>query len=217
MPPSVPPAATAFAGSSVVLPDCGNIEAVKSVALGCVACKLNETRQHVVFSDGNPQAGLMFIGEGPGAQEDETGIPFVGRAGQLLTKIIESVGLRRQQDTYICNVVKCRPPGNRVPTDVEMQQCYPYLHAQIHVLKPRIIVLVGATALRGVLGNRSPISKVRGQWLETPFPAPNGGTAKAMAIFHPSYLLRNPSPNEGTPKWLTWQDIQAIKRCYDED
>jgi uracil-DNA glycosylase len=186
------------------------LEETCQAASVCTRCDLHKTRTHVVFSDGNPKSKLMFIGEGPGQNEDETGIPFVGRAGQLLTKIIESVGLSRKEDTYICNVVKCRPPGNRVPTDHEMATCFPYLRAQIHFIQPKIIVLVGATALRGVLGVQSPISKIRGKWLDTPF-----GDTKAMAIFHPSYLLRNPSGEQGTPKWLTWQDVQEIKRAYD--
>ncbi len=177
----------------------------------CTRCELHRTRTKVVFGSGNPQAKIMFIGEGPGQNEDETGLPFVGRAGQLLTKIIESVGFSREKDTYIANVVKCRPPGNRVPTDTEMATCVPYLRGQIQNIEPKIIVLVGATALKGVLDIKSPITKIRGQWLETPF-----NNAKAMAIFHPSYLLRNPSSEKGTPKWLTWNDLLEIKRVYDE-
>ncbi len=187
-----------------------SLEEVWDEASVCTRCDLHCSRTHVVFGSGNPKAKIMFIGEGPGQTEDETGLPFVGRAGQLLTKIVESTGLSREKDTYIANVVKCRPPGNRVPTDQEMAMCFPYLRAQIQYIAPQIIVLVGATALRGVLGIKSPITKIRGQWLETPF---NG--AKAMPIFHPSYLLRNPSSAEGTPKWLTWMDVQEIKRAYE--
>lgn len=187
-----------------------SLEEAAEEARVCIRCDLHKTRTHSVFSDGNPHAKLMFIGEGPGQNEDETGVPFVGRAGQLLTKIVESAGFNRQQDTYICNVVKCRPPGNRAPSEQEMATCFPYLRSQIEHVAPKIMVLVGATALKGVLGIKSPITKIRGQWLETPF-----GDAKAMAIFHPSYLLRNPSSEVGTPKWQTWQDIQEIKRAYD--
>jgi len=185
------------------------LDQVREVALGCVKCPLSQGRTNVVFGMGNPHAKLMFIGEGPGQTEDETGLPFVGRAGQLLTKIIESVGLSRDNDCYIANVVKCRPPGNRVPTDIEMAECSPYLLEQIACIQPKIIVLVGGTALKGVLGISGPISKIRGRWLETPF------NAQAMAIFHPSYLLRNAASVEGTPKWLTWLDMQEIKRVYD--
>lgn len=192
------------------LPVLSGLETVRAQAAQCVSCPLHAGRTQMVFSDGNPLAKVMFIGEGPGQQEDETGVPFVGRAGQLLTKIIESAGFDRQHDTYICNVVKCRPPGNRAPTEVEMASCFPYLKAQIELIQPKVIVLVGATALKGVLGLKTPISKIRGQWMDTSYAG-----AKAMAIFHPSYLLRNPSPAEGTPKWLTWLDIQEIKRAVD--
>ena len=187
------------------------LQALKTDACACTKCPLHVGRTKGVFSDGNPHARILFIGEGPGQNEDETGIPFVGRAGQLLTKIIESVGFDRQQDTYIANVVKCRPPGNRVPTDQEMTECWPYLQQQIDLIRPEIIVLVGATALRGVLKITTPISKIRGQWLDTPFHG-----AKAMAIFHPSYLLRNASSEPGTPKWLTWQDMKLIRQQWEQ-
>jgi uracil-DNA glycosylase len=194
----------------LVTPVGGTLDEVREEATQCIRCDLHKTRTHVVFGSGNTQTKLMFIGEGPGQTEDETGLPFVGRAGQLLTKIIESVGFSREEDAYITNVVKCRPPGNRVPTDIEMATCFPYLRAQIQIMKPKILVLVGATALKGVLGIKSPITKIRGQWLETPFDG-----ARGMAIFHPSYLLRNPSNEPGTPKWKTWQDMQEIRRVYD--
>lgn len=187
-----------------------SLEEVRQEANLCIRCDLHKTRTHVVFGSGNREARLMFIGEGPGQTEDERGLPFIGRAGQLLTKIIESVGFDRERDTYIANVVKCRPPGNRVPSDHEMATCFPYLRAQIQFIAPELIVLAGSTALKGVLGLKSPITKIRGQWLETSF---NG--AKAMPIFHPSYLLRNPSSEKGSPKWLTWLDMQEIKRAYD--
>jgi uracil-DNA glycosylase len=194
----------------LVTPAFSTLEEAASEASVCIRCGLHKTRTKVVFGAGNPKAKLMFVGEGPGQNEDETGIPFVGRAGQLLTKIIESVGIDRETDTYITNVVKCRPPGNRTPTEAEMATCFPYLRSQIACIQPKILVLVGATALKGVLGNKTPITKVRGQWLETPFE----GT-RAITIFHPSYLLRNHSSDPGTPKWLTWQDMKAIKAAYD--
>jgi uracil-DNA glycosylase len=192
------------------------LEAVREKALRCQACRLHETRQNVVFFDGNPEARVLFIGEGPGQQEDETGIPFVGRAGQLLTKIIESVGFNRQTDTYICNIVKCRPPGNREPMADEAAACAGFLQAQLDLVRPDILVLVGKTAYRGIynIQGNIRIGQLRGQWLESPFT--QHPEMKVMTIFHPSYLLRNPSPNEGTPKWLTWQDMQEIRRVYDE-
>ncbi|MDX2084886.1 MAG: uracil-DNA glycosylase [Candidatus Melainabacteria bacterium] len=188
-----------------------SLEAVREAVCQCTQCPLHSTRTQTVFSDGNPAAPLMLIGEGPGQQEDETGIPFVGRAGQLLTQILQSVQISRQQDIYICNIVKCRPPNNRVPAPAEMAACANYLYAQIALIQPRLILLAGATAVRGILKNDAPISRIRGQWLETPF---NG--AKAMPIFHPSYLLRNPSKEPNSPKWLMWQDIQAVRKALDE-
>jgi uracil-DNA glycosylase len=138
------------------------------------------------------------------------GIPFVGRSGQLLTKILEAVGFSRRDDVYICNTVKCRPPNNRVPTKAEKQECRHYLEVQLALVKPSIILLTGATALSSMLPDeKRPISKLRGQWLE----GANG--AKMMAIFHPSYLLRNPSSEEGSPKWLMWQDMKEIRRVWE--
>jgi DNA polymerase len=162
-----------------------------------------------VFSDGNPQAPIMLIGEGPGQQEDETGVPFVGRAGKLLTQILASVGIDREKDIYICNTVKCRPPENRKPLPEEMSACYPYLEGQIYWVQPKLILLCGGTAVEDVLKIKTGITKLRGQWFDTPY------GVKAMPIFHPSYLLRNPSKERGSPKWLMWQDIQEVKRQLD--
>lgn len=181
-----------------------------AAASTCQACVLCRARTNVVFADGNPEAKLMIIGEGPGQKEDETGTPFVGKAGQLLTRILESVGFDRQRDTYICNVVKCRPPGNRVPAPDEALACRPYLDAQIEFVKPKIILLAGATAVQYVLKVKDPISRIRGRW----FPFSDG--AKVMPIFHPSYLLRNDSREVGSPKWLMWQDIKEVRKLYDE-
>jgi DNA polymerase len=186
-----------------------SLEEAKQLALQCQKCGLCSARANVVFSDGNPQAKLMIIGEGPGQQEDETGIPFVGRAGQLLSKILESANIDRQSETYICNVVKCRPPGNRVPTPDEAAACRPYLEAQIEFIKPKLILLAGATAVQHVLKVKDPISRIRGKW----FDFKNG--AKVMPVFHPSYLLRNDSREVGSPKWLMWQDIKEVRRALD--
>jgi len=180
-------------------------------AAACTRCPLHQGRTCSVFSDGNPRAPLMLIGEGPGQQEDETGIPFVGKAGQLLTQILSSVGIDRQRDIYICNTVKCRPPGNRAPEAEEMAACFPYLQAQIDIIRPRIILLAGATAMKSILGIPSGITKLRGQWFETPYHG-----AVAMPIFHPSYLLRNQSRQKFSPKWWTWQDMQTIRKKLDE-
>jgi len=185
-----------------------SLEDVRQVALQCRACGLCQTRTNVVFADGNPQAKLMIIGEGPGQNEDLTGLPFVGRAGQLLDKILLSVNIDRKQDTYICNIVKCRPPQNRVPTREEAQTCRPFLEEQITFVKPEIILLAGATAVQHILQVKDPISKIRGKWFDY------RGT-RVMPIFHPSYLLRNDTKAVGSPKWLMWQDIQLIKQELD--
>lgn len=171
----------------------------------CTQCALSAGRTHSVFSDGNPESRVMLIGEGPGQNEDETGLPFVGRAGQLLTRILASVGIDRKNDIYICNVVKCRPPQNRKPVTSEMDACYPYLEGQIQAIQPQIILLTGATAVQDLLKTRQGITKIRGQWFDTPY------GAKAMPLFHPSYLLRNPSKQPGSPKWLMCQDIRVVK------
>jgi uracil-DNA glycosylase family 4 len=187
------------------------LDTLSAMAASCTRCDLSRTRQHAVFAQGNPEASVMLIGEGPGQQEDETGIPFVGKAGQLLTQILASVGIERPNDIYICNTVKCRPPQNRKPEPGEMEACFPYLAGQIHWVKPKLILLAGATAVQDILPTKLGITKIRGQWFDTPF---NG--AKAMPIFHPSYLLRNQSKAQGSPKWLMWQDIREVRRMMDE-
>ncbi|WOD37524.1 uracil-DNA glycosylase [Nodosilinea sp. E11] len=176
---------------------------------GCVRCGLAETRTHVVVSRGSPTAPVLIIGEGPGQQEDEQGLPFVGKSGQLLEKILASVRFDTEKDVYICNIVKCRPPENRVPTTAEVTACKGYLLEQIRLVDPKIILLTGATALKALLGVKSGISKVRGQWMEWE-------GRLCMPIFHPAYLLRNPSRDKGSPKWLMWQDIQAVKAKVEE-
>lgn len=186
------------------------LKTTQSEAAVCTRCVLHCGRTHSVFADGNPEASLMLIGEGPGQNEDETGLPFVGKAGQLLNQILAAVKIDRAKDIYICNVVKCRPPQNRAPMPEEMQACKPYLETQINLIRPKLILLAGASALKGVLGVQTGITKVRGQWLDTPYYG-----AKAMPIFHPSYLLRNQSKAQGSPKWLMWQDIQEVRKALD--
>ncbi len=186
-----------------------SLDDVQNQALNCAKCGLCSTRTHVVFSDGNPKAKLMIIGEGPGQQEDETGLPFVGRAGQLLNKILESGGIDRMTETYICNIVKCRPPENRVPTKEEAAACRPYLEAQIQFVKPKLIILAGATAVHHLLKVKDPISRIRGKWFDIK------NDARVMPVFHPSYLLRHSSREVGSPKWLMWQDIKEVRRTLD--
>lgn len=183
-----------------------SLQEVKAKAAECRSCQLCQTRNKVVFSRGNPEARLMIIGEGPGQQEDLTGLPFVGKAGQLLDKILASANIDKDRDVYICNVVKCRPPGNRVPSPEEMNKCRPFLDAQIGFVSPRLIVLAGSTAVQAILKTKDPISRLRGRWFE------HESGAKVMPVFHPSYLLRNDSREVGSPKWHMWQDIKEIAR-----
>jgi len=164
----------------------------------CRRCKLAPSRQHIVFGSGNPQAELMFVGEAPGADEDEQGLPFVGRAGQLLTKIIEAIDMKRE-DVYICNILKCRPPENRNPESDEIAACEPFLFRQIAAVKPRVICALGTFGAQTLLRTKEPISRLRGQFIDY-------RGAKLMATFHPAYLLRN--PNE---KRKVWEDVQKIR------
>ncbi|MGJ3249014.1 MAG: uracil-DNA glycosylase [Elainellaceae cyanobacterium] len=175
----------------------------------CQRCGLAAGRTNAVVGRGNPQADIVIIGEGPGQNEDETGLPFVGKAGQLLEKILQSVKLDSEKDVYICNIVKCRPPGNRAPTQQEMDACRPYLMEQIRMVDPKIILLTGASSVKGLIGDKRGITKIRGQWMEWE-------DRLCMPIFHPAYLLRNQSKEKGSPKWLMWQDIQAVRAKYDE-
>ena len=185
------------------------LEKAKKECTTCKDCNLCKTRTNIVFSDGVPNSKLMLIGEAPGYWEDVKGKPFVGKAGQLLDKIFASVGLSREQNVYICNTIKCRPPDNRNPLPEEKQACRKYLDTQLETLKPRIILLCGGVAVQSLMDTTLGITKLRGKWYDGPF------NSKMMPIFHPSYLLRNDSREKGSPKWLMWQDIQEIKRVYD--
>jgi len=183
---------------------------IREKCLHCEKCSLCKTRNNIVFSGGVPNHKMMLIGEAPGYYEDMKGEPFVGKAGQLLDKIFASVGLDRKKDVYICNTLKCRPPENRDPLPEEKTACREYLDAQIEILKPRIILLCGRVAVNSMIETTQGITKLRGKWFEGPY------FSKMMPIFHPSYLLRNDSREKGSPKWLMWQDIQAIKKVYDQ-
>lgn len=173
-------------------------------ARSCHRCPLGKNRTNLVFGEGNPNADLMLIGEAPGETEDQTGRPFVGKAGQLLTQILASVGIGREE-VYITNVVKCRPPGNRVPTRAEMEACWDWLAAQIALVNPLLIVTLGNTPTQRLLGTSQGITQLRGR-----FHVWKGGI-EVFPMFHPSFLLRNPSKKKGSPKYLTWLDIKAVK------
>ena len=166
----------------------------------CRRCKLCTTRKKIVYGVGSPQARVLFIGEGPGADEDRSGEPFVGAAGQLLTKMIAAMGLSREQ-VYIANCVKCRPPENRTPQPDELTACMPFLHAQIDAIQPKVIVALGKTAAQALIGGHVAITKIRGQWR----PFRNG--IKMMPTYHPSFLLR--APDE---KRFAWADLQEVMK-----
>ncbi len=164
----------------------------------CSRCKLAGSRTEIVFGSGNPDARLMFIGEAPGSEEDRQGLPFVGRAGQLLTKIIESIALTRD-DVYICNVLKCRPPNNRNPESDEVDTCSPFLRRQLEVVRPEIVCCLGTFAAQTMLGMKVPISKLRGRFHDIE-------GVRFIATFHPAYLLRNPAK-----KREVWEDMKQIR------
>ena len=175
----------------------------------CVKCPLSETRTNVVFGEGDSHAAVMFIGEGPGEVEDQTGRPFVGTAGQKLDEVLASVRITRNS-VYIANVVKCRPPENRVPTKKEMEICWPFLETQIALINPGLIIPLGNTPAQWLLPGTGGITSIRGTFL-----AWRGGI-ELFPMFHPSYLLRNPSRAKGSPKYLTWLDIQKVRTWLDE-
>ncbi|WP_438316639.1 uracil-DNA glycosylase [Candidatus Caldatribacterium sp. SIUC1] len=184
------------------------LEEIRQEVERCTLCPLAKSRTQTVFGEGNPDALIMFIGEAPGEDEDRSGRPFVGKAGQLLTKILLSVGIQREE-VYIANMVKCRPPGNRTPTLEEVEACFPYLEAQIAIVNPSVIVTLGSVSTGYLLGTKEPMSKLRGQWFDW------RGGKRIFPMFHPSFLLRHESRAPGSPKYLTWQDIQEVKRVYD--
>jgi len=159
------------------------LEQIRADLGDCQRCKLAGGRHNIVFGEGNPHAELVFVGEGPGADEDEQGLPFVGRAGQLLNRMIQQIGMKREE-VYICNVVKCRPPGNRTPEKDEIETCSPFLFRQLEAIKPRLICCLGAPAVRTVLGIKEGITKIHGQFYDF-------ATCKALATVHPAYVLRN--------------------------
>ncbi len=184
------------------------LEELAAQAQACTACRLAEGRTQVVFGEGPPDARLMFVGEGPGEEEDKTGRPFVGRAGQLLDQILKAAGIPREE-VYIANIVKCRPPHNRAPLPDEARICTErWLVKQIERIAPQILVPLGSVAAEFFLGEKVPITKVRGRWFEW-------RGIRVFPMFHPAYLLRNPSRAPGSPKHLTWLDIQEVKRALE--
>lgn len=183
------------------LPKGQTLDEIRTELGDCRRCKLCQGRTNLVFGVGNPRAELVFVGEGPGAEEDAQGIPFVGKAGQLLTKMIEAMKFSRD-DVYICNVVKCRPPDNRNPEPDEIAACDPFLKAQLQVLKPKVIVALGKVATQALLRDSTSITRLRGQWRRYE-------GVDLMPTFHPAYLLRDPSQ-----KKLAWMDLQEVMKKF---
>ena len=180
-----------------------SLEELDNLISKCTKCPLHKSRTNFVFGVGNPDADVMVVGEGPGADEDAQGEPFVGRAGKLLNDILKAINFKREE-VYIANVVKSRPPGNRTPTAEEMEACIPYLKKQIELIKPKLILCLGLTAAQGLLKKRDSLTKLRGQLFEY-----HG--AKVMVTYHPAALLRN--PNWKRP---CWEDVQKFRQLYDE-
>lgn len=179
------------------------LEELETLISGCLNCQLGKTRNRFVFGKGNPNADILLIGEGPGAEEDLKGEPFVGRAGQLLTDILKAINLTREE-VYIANIVKCRPHQNRAPFPEEIDCCLPYLNKQIELISPKLILCLGATAVFGLLKRKEALGKLRGEIYEY-------GNRKVMVTYHPAALLRNPALKRGC-----WEDVQKFRALYDE-
>lgn len=180
-----------------------SLDELEKLINGCEKCILHKGRTNFVFGAGNPDADVMVIGEGPGAEEDKQGKPFVGRAGQLLTDILKAINFTREE-VYIANVVKCRPPGNRTPLPAEMDECLPYLRKQIKLINPKVILCLGLTAAQGLLHKKESLTNMRGKIFDFE-------NAKVMVTYHPAALLRNPNWKRGC-----WEDVQKFRKLYDE-
>ena len=180
-----------------------NLDELNKQICNCQKCPLGATRNKFVFGSGNPNADVMTIGEGPGADEDAQGLPFVGRAGKLLTDILKAINFEREE-VYIANIVKCRPPGNRTPLPQEMDSCMPYLKKQIELIKPKLILCLGLTAAHGLLKKKDSLTNLRGKLFEFE-------NAKVMVTFHPAALLRNPNWKRDC-----WEDVKKFRKLFDE-
>jgi len=188
-----------WGSNEVVLPE--SLEEIRIDLGDCRRCELSQNRSNIVFGSGNPQARLVFVGEGPGYEEDQKGEPFVGAAGQLLTKIIQSISLTRET-VYICNIVKCRPPGNRNPLPEEIKACLPFLKRQIATIKPDFICALGTFAAQALLNTQEPISKLKGRFYDYM-------GIKVLPTYHPAYLLRNPDKKRDV-----WEDMKMLRKEY---
>lgn len=181
-----------------------SLEELENEVMHCTSCGLSQTRNHVIFGEGNVHAPVLIIGEAPGRDEDLQGRPFVGLSGQLLDKILAACGFNRKEHVYISNIIKCRPPGNRTPLPEETHRCKPYLLKQIELIDPKILILLGATALKNMIGSDLKITRFRGTWI-------NWENRLVMPVYHPSALLRNPALKKDT-----WEDFKKVVFKYRE-
>ncbi len=204
-PESVPPDTVLVPTSESTPATVRSLPLLEQTVASCTRCELAKTRNKTVFSRGNPKAALCFVGEAPGADEDEQGLPFVGKAGQLLDKMIAAMGLSAERDVYVCNIIKCRPPGNRRPTSDETSTCIPYLHEQLANVSPKVIVAMGNTSAQTLLDTKLGITRLRGQWKLY------RGKTLLMPTYHPSYLLRE-SPIQKLSKQEAWEDLQKVMK-----
>jgi DNA polymerase len=204
---AAPPAGEAGSKRLVHLPQASvdRLRELAEQARACTSCGLHEGRGHSVFARGSGSSGIVFVGEGPGEEEDRQGLPFVGPAGQLLDRMIAAMQLGRD-DVYVCNIVKCRPPKNRKPEPDEMARCMPFLAEQLSLIQPRVIIALGATAVQGLLGTTEGITRLRGSWKLW------RGTVPVMPTFHPAYLLRTPQAKRDV-----WKDLQEVLRRLNAD
>jgi uracil-DNA glycosylase family 4 len=196
MKPQAAPAPVSVAGNP--------LEAFGQKICECQKCPLGKTRKKFVFGSGNPKAQIVFVGEAPGADEDEQGLPFVGRAGQLLTKIIESTKTWKRDEVYICNVLKCRPPGNRPPIPEEVEACRPYLEEQLRILQPKLLVALGSSAAQALLKTKEPVGKLRGKWHDL-------GGIPLRVTYHPAALLRTDAYKKDV-----WEDMKVLTARFKE-
>jgi len=199
LPPPEPPAAPTDQAAALEAMDRDEVR-------GCLKCGLSAGRTQTVFGEGSPDARLVFVGEGPGQEEDRTGRPFVGRAGEKLTDMIHAMGLKRR-DVYICNLVKCRPPGNRSPMPEEVQACWSYLIRQLQIIRPEVIVTLGNPATQNLLNTRVGITRMRGQWQQLPVIGDGLAGIAVMPTFHPAYLLRQYTPDN---RRKVWEDLKKV-------
>ena len=182
------------------------LEQLRERAQQCLSCMLGKTRKNLVFGEGDPNARLVFVGEAPGADEDESGRPFVGRAGQKLSEMIAAMGLSREQ-VYICNILKCRPPNNRPPEPAEVSMCWSFLMRQLQIIAPKVIVTLGNPATQNLLETNEGITKLRGNWQSLPDIAPGLEGTAVMPTFHPSYVIRVYTPEV---RGMVWGDLQKV-------